>query len=326
MEKENRQQQWLFYLLLFFVNGAVVVCMAAFLLRGQDWSVGQREQARLIGACYMTMNNPFYEIVNEEIRAVVEENGDVLITRNPALDSERQVEQIQDLIDMGVSAIVVTPVDWKAVGPVLTQAKEQGIYIIAVDANLYQEELADSTIVSDNYLAGVLCARQLMETTDTARIVLLAHSAAKSSLDRVAGFEDTLAGSGYEIVARGECDGQLEVAMPVMEEIIESGVSFDTVFALNDPSALGAMAALEEAGRLNGVRVYGVDGAPEAKSMILEEMMTATAAQFPSELGYQAARAVYAFLNEEAVEETICIPVELITRDNVMEYGVDRWQ
>lgn len=326
MEKENRQRQWLFHLLLFLVNGAAAVCLLLFLCSGRDWSARQREQARRIGACYMTMNNPYYEMVNEEIRAVVEENGDILITRNPALDSERQVEQIQELIDMGVAAIVVTPVDWKAICPVLRQAKEKGIYIIAVDANLYEEELADSTVVSDNYQAGVLCARHLMEAADSARIVLLSHSAAKSSIDRVAGFQDTLT-DRYEIVARGECDGQLEVAMPVMEEIIESGVSFDTVFALNDPSALGAMAALEEAGRLDGVRVYGVDGAPEAKSMIQEEMMAATAAQFPSELGYQAAAAMYALLNGEEEEATsCCIPVELVTRDNVAEYGVFQWQ
>ena len=292
-----------------------------------DRSADQRESSRRIGACYMTMNNPFYEIVNEEIRALVEENGDVLITRNPALDSEKQVEQIRELIEAGVSAIFVTPVDWKAVGPVLEEAGERGILILAVDADLYQTELADSTIVSDNYQAGVLCARHLMETAESARIVILEHSAAKSSLDRVAGFENTLAGDArYQVVARGECDGQLEVAMPVMEEILRSGVAFDTVFALNDPSALGVMAALEEEGCLEGIRVYGVDGAPEAKAMIREEIMTATAAQFPSEIGRAAARQMYGLLDGEECETFVSIPVALITRENVEEYAVDRWQ
>lgn len=312
---------------LILINGIMAAGLLFFLFTKRDLSAQQREEARLIGACYMTMNNPYYEIVNEEIRAVVEENGDVLVTRNPALDSEKQVEQIQELIDMGVSAIFVTPVDWIAICPVLEQAREKGIRIIAVDADIYEEELADCTVVSDNYMAGVLCAAHLMGSCDSARIVLLEHSRAKSSLDRMAGFEDTLAGSDwYQIVARGECDGQLEVAMPVMEEVIRTGVEYDTVFALNDPSALGCMAAMEDAGVLDGVRVYGVDGAPEAKAMILEGMMTATSAQFPAEIGRKAAENMYRLLNGEACEARISVPVCLITGENVREYEIGRWQ
>ncbi len=326
-EKRQGRRRWFFPLLLLLFNGAAAAAFLLFLFTRRDLSAGQMEQARLIGACYMTMNNPYYEMIDDEIRAVVEENGDVLVTRNPALDSDRQIEQIRELIDMGVSAVLVTPVDWKAICPVLQEAKEQGILVVAVDAGVYEAELADCTVVSDNYMAGVLCAAHLLENADSARIVLLEHSTAESSLDRIAGFEDTLRGEeGFEIVARGECDGQLEVAMPVMEEIIASGVEFDTVFALNDPSAMGCMAAMEDAGILEGVRVYGVDGAPEAKAMILEGMMTATSAQFPSEVGRIAAENLYRLLDGEKCDTSVSVQVSLITRDNVEEFGIDRWQ
>ncbi len=324
-ERKQRERRWLFPLLLVLFNGIAAIGFGVFLFTDRDLSAAQTENARLIGACYMTMNNPYYEMVNDEIRAVVEENGDILITRNPALDADKQMEQIRELIDMGVSAIFVTPVDWMAICPVLEEAREKGILVIAVDAGVYEEELANCTVVSDNYMAGVLCARHLMENADSARIVLLEHSTAESSLDRMAGFEDTLEGD-YQIVARGECDGQLEVAMPVMEEIIASGVAFDTVFALNDPSAMGCMAAMEDAGILEGVRVYGVDGAPEAKAMIREGMMTATSAQFPSEVGRIAVENMYRLLEGEECEASVFVPVSLITQGNVEEFGVDRWQ
>jgi len=325
--EEKRKHQRMQRLLFLIINIAALSGLVWFLFTDSDLSADQSQSARLIGACYMTMNNPYYEIVNEEIRAVVEEHGDILVTRNPAMDSGKQVQQIRDLLNMGVSAIIVTPVDWKAAGPALSDAREQGVLVIVVDASLYEEEMADCTVVSDNYQAGVLCAEQLMASAPSARIVLLEHSSAKSSLDRIAGFEQTLAGhEGYEVVARGECDGQLEVAMPVMNEILRSGVKFDTVFALNDPSAMGAMAAMEDVGVREGIQVYGVDGAPEAKAMIREGMMAATVAQFPTQIGRAAAENMYRLLAGEECEPLVLAPVSLITRDNVESYGIDRWQ
>ena len=73
----------------------------------------------------MTMNNPFYEIVDEEIRYVVEGQGDILISRDPALSLEKQIEQIYDFIDLGVEAIFVNPVEWKGIEPALWGAKEK---------------------------------------------------------------------------------------------------------------------------------------------------------------------------------------------------------
>ena len=54
----------------------------------------------------MTLNNPFYEIIDEEIRSAVENNGDILLSRDPALSVKRQTEEIQELIDSGVENVV----------------------------------------------------------------------------------------------------------------------------------------------------------------------------------------------------------------------------
>jgi ribose transport system substrate-binding protein len=78
------------------------------------------------GATYMTMNNPFYEIIDDEIRSMVESRGDILITRDPALDVEKQMAQIQEMIDRKVDGIFVNPVDWKEIGPALEDADSDG--------------------------------------------------------------------------------------------------------------------------------------------------------------------------------------------------------
>ena len=95
---------------------------------------------------------------------------------------------------------------------------------------------------------------------------------------------------------------------------------------LNDLAAMGAMAALKDAGMTGKVAVYGVDGSPDGKSMIQEHIMTATAAQFPRKLGREAAVAMYRILEKQTVESVIKVPTELVTIENLEIYGSDGWQ
>lgn len=76
------------------------------------------------GATYMTMNNPFFVALNDGIKKVVEANGDSLVTLDPALDQNKQISQIEDLIAQKVDAIFLNPVDWKGVKPALDEAKK----------------------------------------------------------------------------------------------------------------------------------------------------------------------------------------------------------
>ena len=308
-------------LILLIANIGIRICIDS----NGMYSKNGIETKRKIGATYMTMNNPFYEIVDEEIRYVVEGQGDILISRDPALSLEKQIEQIYDFIDLGVEAIFVNPVEWKGIEPALWGAKEKGIKIITIDTSIYDNDLVSCSIISDNYYAGVKCAEDLMSRIDSAEIILLEHSTAKSAIDRIQGFEDTLEGhSNYKIIARKECEGQLELAMPAVEELINNGVKADVIMALNDPSALGAIMALESKGVKN-VMVYGVDGSPDGKSMVDDGKMTATVAQFPREIGKTSSKILYKLLSGEEVKKEIIIPVELINSNNVNQYDITIW-
>ena len=114
--------------------------------------------------------------------------------------------------------------------------------------------------------------------------------------------------------------------MPVTEQLLEQYPETDIIMCLNDVAAMGTMAALKDAGLAGDIAVYGVDGSPDGKSMIEAGFMAATAAQFPREIGRQAAEAVYRILEGEPVESVIRIKTELITRDNLELYGSDGWQ
>lgn len=316
----------LFWITIIFVNIVTLVIFCLLFYSGADYSVNQKANSYRIGASYMTMNNEFYRIVSEEISARAEVEGDRLMLRDPALNAARQITQIEEMLAMGIDVLVVAPVDFESLTETLGRAKEQGVKIVVVDTNLSDVDLADCTITSDNYRAGVLVGEYFLEQCETAKLVIMEHQTARSGQERVKGFLDTVEGQeGIEIVRRIECEGQLEIAMPKLTEAIGQGTDFDTVFCLNDLASVGVVAALENSG-LSGVKVYGVDASPDAKGLIKEGMMEASAAQFPSKIGEKAADVIYRLLNGEMVEREMLIPVELITQENVEAFGTDRWQ
>ncbi len=306
---------------------AALLGLLAVLDKNNDFSLTQSERAHKFGATYMTMNNPFFEVINETIRSTVESNGDILITRDPALDAVRQTQQIYELIDEGVEAIFIAPVDFEEVLPAIEYGREKGVKIIFVDTEIYDESLADCIVVSDNYRAGVICAEYLLEKKTEGKVLIFEHPATKSSNDRVEGFVDTISGNGnFEILDRMDYSGQLETAMPLMIDELKKGTEFDVVFSINDVGALGVMAALKDYGKLDDISILGVDGAPEAKSMIKERIMLATAAQYPSEIGQNAVDQLYNMIEGRAVEKKIRVSVNLISAENIDEFSTKGWQ
>lgn len=282
---------------------------------------------KIFGVSYMTMNNPFYKIINNEILKVVEKNNDTLITLDPELDVDKQNEQIYKFIDAKVDGIFINPIDFEQIEPALQAAKRANIPVIIIDAPVSDESLVNCTIVSDNYDAGVQCAKDMMERLDSANIVLLKHTTAKSAKERIEGFLSVIDNNKkYKVINEAECDGQLEIAMPKMQEIIEETPNIDVVMALNDPSALGALAALEKNNK-NDVMVYGIDGTPEIKALIgRNQMIVGTVAQSPIKMGQIAVENMYNILNGKKIEKNIIIPISLINKENLFKYDEDRWQ
>lgn len=292
-----------------------------------DISASQSENRVVFGATYMTMNNPYYQVIDAQLRSEIESKGDILLTRDAAMDQDRQNEEIRELIDAGVQAIFFTPVEWDTALAGLEAAARAGVPVIVVDAPVKDAELAACSVLSDNYQAGVLCARHLMSQRDSAKIILLEHITARSGAERIQGFMDAIAGHpGFEVVASGQSDGQIENAMPVMEELLKQAPESDTVMALNDPSAFGALAAIEGAGMSGRFLIYGVDGTPEAKALVDDQLMTATCAQFPCQIAKEAVAHGYLAIDGKCEQHEIIVPVELLTKENVNNYGIDGWQ
>ena len=154
----------------------VSFCVIAVSLIYYNYKFVRYDSEKIVfGATHMTMNNSFYKAITDEIEKQINDRGDILYTRDPALDVDKQNEQINDLIDIGIDVLIINPVDYSKVNASLKKAKAQGIKIIVIDAQLADDAIADTTVLSNNYDAGVQCAKDMMRNLSSAKIVLLKH-------------------------------------------------------------------------------------------------------------------------------------------------------
>lgn len=272
-----------------------------------------------IGVSVADQSNVFYIDIVEGMEAAAKE-GDELIIVDAGFDSAKQLNDIDDMIQQGVSAMLIDPVDSNAIKAAVAACDEAGIPVIAYNSPL-NFEIA-STVASDNYMAGELVGNALGEALEgKGKVAMLTYNVAEVCLDRANGFKDALTENypDIEIVEEQEIQPGTDTALPVAENILQAYPDLAGFFALNDPSALGCVAAVESAGLLDQVKIVGVDGSDEGKAAIIEEKMLASAAQHPVEIGSIAVETAYAVIAGEEVEEDIKVPVELVDATNAAE-------
>lgn len=306
---------------------AVFVCLASCSASQSTGSWAGMHKPRIFGATYMTKNNPFFDILDEGIEEVVHANGDVLLTRNPLQDQQKQNEQIMELIDAGMELLFLNPVDWEGVAPALEACQQANVAIINVDTAVKDTDKVVTIIETDHYQAGQNCALDMMKRTPCAKIVVLDNPIQKSICSRIQGFKDAIEGNeNYQIVYETNGAGEIEVSANVMESFLQKNIQFQVILGGNDPSALGALATLQKYHIDENKLIYGIDGSPDFKAMLEMGYVTGTSAQTPRQIGKTAAETAYAYLNGLAVENHVLLPSELITKENLNHDSIYTWQ
>ena len=305
----------------------LVICCLAFIY--SKASMPDSNQMK-IGATYMTMNNDFYQTLNAELEKKTNQQGSRLYVRDSELDEKKQSQQIAYFIKEKVDVIVINPVksDSPDIISALNEAKKAGIRIIVVDAPMSKQVAVDTTIVSDNYQAGVLIAKDMMGRLSEADILLLEHQNAISAMDRLQGFLDTIKGHpSYQIVSQLETLGQTEESMPQVKNALDNGLEFNVVMALNDRAAIGALAAIKDQGVAEKIYIYGVDGSPDIKNFLANTNdIQGTVAQSPIQMGRKVAEVIELLREKKSCDRQYLIPVRLINKDNISEYTITGWQ
>ena len=273
---------------------------------------------KTIGLSVLTMTNPFFKEIADSIVAEGRKAGYDVDIQSGELDVARQQNQVKDFIVKGVAAIVLTPCDSKAIGPVIVEANRAGIPVFTADiACLAPEARVVSHVATDNKQGGRQAAEALVEAIGgRGKVAIIDHPEVESSQLRTAGFLERLAelnrdGAAVEVVTRLRGDGDRGKSFKVTQDILQAHPGIAGIFASNDPSALGVRGALEGAGKADAVKVVGFDGQLEAKRAIREGKIHADPIQFPDKIGVETMRAILRHFAGEKVPPQILIPTNL---------------
>jgi ribose transport system substrate-binding protein len=278
-------------------------------------------QKGTIGLSVLTLTNPFFKVIADTLQDEAAKYGYDVVVTSGEFDAARQQNQVKDFIVKRCAAIVLCPCDSKAIGPAIQEASDAGIPVFTADiACLAPGANVVAHIATDNYGGGKEAARAMIEALGDAggQIVILDFKLVESCILRVKGFKEVIEQHNHgretgkiTIVAELPGDGQKDRGFKAAEDALQAHPDVVAIFAINDPSALGARAALEKAGKADQVVLIGFDGQPEGKQAIKEGKIYADPIQFPDKIGRETARAIVKHFEGAEVPREILIPTAL---------------
>ncbi len=293
---------------------------------------GQTEgKGRILGYTCMDGTNPFFVTIREKMEELVKAKGDKLVSADPGNDVSKQISQVSDMLSQHLDGLFMNPVDAKGIMPALDEAKAAKVPMVGFDTEVAEMSYLVSYTGSDNYNAGKVVGEDLVKKRpEGGKIIVLDSPTMQSVVDRTNGFLDVVKKSGkFTIAAQQDAKGNLQEAMKLTEDLLQAHGDAICIFGGNDPTALGAMAAAESAGKKKGeLLIYGVDGSPDVKAQLAkgDSLMEGTGAQSPVAIAEKAVQIMYDYLDGKKVEARYPVDTFLITADNVKDYGTDGWQ
>jgi len=289
------------------------VCLVGLALALCGTGCARRAQGKLIGVSLLTRGHVFYREMEAALRETAATHGFRLIVDAGEWDLAKHQAQIENYIVQRADAIIVCPADSRGIGPAIEKANQAGIPVFTADIQAFGGRVV-SHVASDNVAGGRLAAQYLARALgEKGNVAIIDQPFVKSVIDRVTGFEEEMKKHpGIRIIAKPNGDGVRDRAMKTMEDLLQSGQKFQGLFGINDDSALGALAALEAAGRKDIV-IVGFDAIPEARNAILRgSALKADVVQNPRRIGEITIETIARHFRGEQVPAFIPVDVELI--------------
>lgn len=277
-----------------------------------------------IGVSLLTLTNPFFRDLGEAMKDEAAKHGMEVVLVSGEFDAAKQRNQVADFIVKRSAAIVLSPCDSKAVGTAIAEANKAGIPVFTVDiAALADGAKVVSHVATDNLGGGRLAAQAIIEALGgVGKVAILDHPEVESVMLRTKGFEEELAkqkqekGVNIQVVAKLPGGGTKDKSFRAAEDLLQAHPELNGIFAINDPSALGAVAALEKGGKLAQVKVVGFDGMPEGKQAIKAGQIYADPIQFPDQIGRTAVQTIRKYLDGDDVVSETLIPTALYRKSD----------
>ena len=272
-----------------------------------------------IGLSILTSSNPFFIEISDSMKEQATKAGYEVIVVSGDFNPDRQQNQVKNFIVQKVAAIVLTPCDSRAVGTAIQEANEAGIPVFTADIACIAEGAKVVThVATDNYSGGRQAAIAMIEALGgKGKVAILDFPQVESVMQRTKGFREELDEQKrtnsieIEIVAVLPGDGIKDKSYKATQDLLQSHPDLNGIFAINDPSALGAYAAIENANMVEKIKIVGFDGQIDGKQAIRDGKIYADPIQFPKRIGSETVSAILKYLDGEEVPSELLIPTEL---------------
>lgn len=282
-----------------------------------------------IGYSTMSLTNPFFKVIADSMTEEAAKHGYEVVVVSGDDDVNKQSNQVDDFIVQGVSAIVLTPCDPRSIGQAIRKANAAGIPVFTNDTD-YQGDEAQVVchVATDNLQGGRLAGEAMVDLLQkTGGNVLIVHKPdAASCLLRVQGFTEVVDAHNAKenaaqirVVATLDGKGAREAGYAVTKDALVAHPDLTAIFAINDPSALGAVSAVEEAGRQDAISIIGFDGEEAGKQAILEGKILCDPIQFPDQMGRVTIENVIKYFDGEEVPAEILIESRLYDQEDAKQ-------
>ncbi len=275
--------------------------------------------AMTIGFCVSTLNNPFFVSFVNGAKAQAKLLGADLVVLNAQNRNNTQYNQVEDLIQRKVDAIVLNPTDADALVPAVKDANKAGIPVVTLDRSVNGGKVA-MFIASDNVAGGRMAGEYIVKALNgKGNVVLLRGILGTSAArERTKGFMDVISKNpGIHIVADQTANFDMAQGLSVTESILVAHPSIDAIFAENDSMALGAIRAIKSAGR-KGIIVVGFDGIPQGVQAVKNGDEALDVAQQPYKMGGLGVTAAYFVTQGLSFNPAhLAMPLFPLTKENV---------
>jgi ABC-type sugar transport system substrate-binding protein len=295
--------------------------------RGDPPVPPDKPQPYKIGAIEKTLINEHWQVMQEGYEDAAKRYGvEIEVGSVPTeADTAAQLALLESWLTQDFDALAVSPISPNNLNPALAKASEMGIPIINVD-ELIPPDVAkeagidiQTRIASNNYFAGVLAGRYMLENLPAgAKVAVIEGIAGNSSgTARRDGFVDTATAGGLELVSSQPADWDRAKANAVTTNILQANPDLQGIYFANDTMALGGTEAVQAAGLGDDIILIGTDAIPEAQQAVKEGRLTGTIAQFPYEMGFLAVETAIKILEGRPVAEQIDAPIKLLLKDDI---------
>lgn len=275
-----------------------------------------RNNDKKVGIVLSTLNNPFFVSMKEGAEKEAEKLGFELIVLDSQNDPAKERSNVEDLLQLGVVALLINPTDSDAVVKSVEVANKANIPVITLDRQSNGGEVT-SHIASDNIKGGAMAAEFVLEKLGNEAniniVELQGIPGASATRDRGAGFHSILDNkANVKFVSSQAADFDRQKGLSVMENILQGNSDIQVVFAHNDEMALGAAKAIGTSN--TNAMVIGFDGNDDALDAVEKGEMIATVAQQPDLIGALGIELASKIYNKESVDKEIAADLKIVSK------------